>query len=167
MSDQDNPPPTDGNSPGQDVPPPIQEPAAARSFSTVAPPVGNVGLGQGKLSKSDEKTMGMLAHVLGTLTAFVGPLLIWLIKKDESPFVNDQGKEALNFQITVAIAYIASGMLSIIVSFVPFIGGFVGCITFVFPPAIWIASVIFSILGGIEANKGVAYRYPFALRLIS
>lgn len=126
---------------------------------TAAPPVGNIGLGQGKLQESDEKTMAMLAHILGAVTSFLGPLIIWLIKKDESPFVNDQGKEALNFQITVVIGYV----VGMILSFIPF----VGCVTMILLPAIGIASLIFGILGGIEANKGVVYRYPFALRLVS
>ena len=159
MSDQDTPPPTDGNSPGQDAPPPIQEPTAPRSFSTVAPPVGNVALGQGKLQEADEKVMGMLSHILGAVTSFLGPLIIWLIKKDESPFVDDQGKEALNFQITIVIGYVVAGVLSLV--------PFVGCLTMILIPALGITSLIFGILGGLEANKGVAYRYPFALRLIS
>lgn len=103
--------------------------------------------------------MGMLSHILGAVTSFLGPLIIWLIKKDESPFVDDQGKEALNFQITVLIGYVVAGVLS----FVPF----VGCLTMILFPALGITSLIFGILGGLEANKGVAYRYPFALRLIS
>ena len=58
----------------------------------------------------DQRTMGMLCHLLafcGFVFPFGGiiaPLVLWLVKKDEMPFVNDQGKEALNFQITVAIA---------------------------------------------------------------
>jgi len=129
------------------------------SLPTAAPSAAGVALGQGKLGESDEKTMGMLSHILGAVTSFVGPLIIWMIKKDESPFVNDQGKEALNFQITVVIAYV----VSIIMSFIPV----VQCVAFVFYPAVWVASLVFSILGGLEANKGKAYRYPFALRLIS
>jgi len=54
--------------------------------------------------KQEDKTMAMLCHLLGILTAFLGPLIIWLVKKDQSPFVDDQGKEALNFQITLVIA---------------------------------------------------------------
>ena len=126
---------------------------------TSAPSTAGVGLGQGKLGESDEKTMGMLAHVLGIVTGFVGALVIWLIKREESPFVNDQGKEALNFQITIAIGYVAS----IILSFIPV----VQCVTFILYPALWITSLVFSILGGLAANKGTVYRYPFALRLIS
>ncbi|MCB1087765.1 MAG: DUF4870 domain-containing protein [Verrucomicrobiae bacterium] len=115
--------------------------------------------GQGKLSDKDDKTFGMLAHLLGALTSFVGPLVIWLIKKEESPFVSDQGREALNFQLTLLIGYVAA----IILSFVPF----VGCVTALLFPAIGIVGLIFGILGCLEANKGTAYRYPFAIRMIS
>jgi hypothetical protein len=147
------------NSPEQDAPPPIQPSAAPSSFPTAAPPIGNIGLGQGKLQESDEKMMGLLAHVLGGVTCIIGPLIIWILKKDESPFVNDQGKEALNFQITILIAFVVAGILS----FIPFIG----CLAALLFPALGVASLVFGILGGIEANKGVVYRYPFSLRLIS
>ena len=159
MSDQDTPPPTDGNSTGPDAPPPMQGPAVSSSFTTAAPPVGNVALGQGKLQEADEKVMGMLSHILGAVTSFLGPLIIWLIKKDESPFVNDQGKEALNFQITVMIGFVVAGILGM----VPVLG----CLSIILIPAVGVTSLIFGILGGLEANKGVVYRYPFALRLIS
>ena len=145
------------NSPEQDAPPPVTP--ASNPFPTAAPYSGSVALGQGKLGEADEKMMGMLAHILGAVTAFIGPLIIWQIKKDESPFVADQGKEALNFQITVAIGYFAA----IIIGFIPV----VQCITVLLFPAIGIASLVFSILGGLEANKGNVYRYPFAIRLIS
>lgn len=157
MSDQDTPPPPwNDNSPASDTPPPIQ---GSNPLPMPAPPVGSVGLGQGKLQETDEKTMGMLAHVLGGVTNFLGPLLIWLIKKDESPFVDDQGKEALNFQITICIGFAVAGILTAI--------PVIGCIATLLFPALWIAGLIFGILGGLEANKGIAYRYPFALRLIS
>src|SRR5437868_1922887 len=58
----------------------------------------------GPAPSPEEKQMGMLAHLLGII-GFVGPLIIWLIKKDQSPFVDDQGKEALNFHLTMLIAY--------------------------------------------------------------
>lgn len=164
MSDQDTPPPFDENSQAQDAPPPIQPSAAAASFSTAPPPIGNVALGQGKLQESDEKTMAMLAHLLGAFTSFIGPLIIWLIKKDESPFVNDQGKEALNFQISVAIGLVAAGLLNIPLAIIPFIGPCIGGLLWL---AVGVAGLIYAILGCIEANKGVVYRYPFALRLIS
>lgn len=141
------------------VPPPPPPPAYGAPPPVSPPPSGAVGLGQGKLAESDEKTMGMLAHLLGGLFSFLGPLIIWLIKKDESPFVNDQGREALNFQITVLFAVIACSILS----FIPYLG----CIFALAWMAIVIANLVFAIIGCLEANKGVAYRYPFALRLIS
>lgn len=164
MSDQDNPPPMDENTPGADAPgedvttpglPPEQDPVVP----THAPPTTGIALGQGKLGESDEKTMSMLAHILGGVTNVIGPLIIWLIKKDDSPFVDDQGKEATNFQITLLIGYVVSA----IVAMIPVIG----CFAALAYPALAIVGLIFGILGGIEANKGVAYRYPFALRLIS
>lgn len=125
---------------------------------TAPPPTAGIAPGQGKLSESDDRTMGMLAHLLGGLTNFLGPLIIWLIKKDESPFVNDQGKEALNFQITVVAGYICAAILGLI--------PFVNCIAGVLVPVIWIAALVFAVLGCLAANKGEVYRYPIALRLI-
>src|SRR5438105_4208934 len=67
-------------------------------------PMSSPGGYQGPLPNKDETTMAMLCHLLAIFTHFLGPLLIWLIKKDSSPFVDDQGKESLNFQITMLIA---------------------------------------------------------------
>lgn len=104
----------------------------------------------------DQKTMAMLSHVLGIFTCFVGPLVIWLINKDkpDAAFVNDQAKEALNFQITMAIGYFASGVLMMIL---------IGFLTYI---AFALASLILSIMAAMKANEGVEYRYPFAIRLI-
>ena len=104
----------------------------------------------------DECNMAMLAHLLAIVTGFIGPLIIWLIKKDQSPFVDDQGKEALNFQITMLF-----GWLAIMV---------VGCLTLglgmIFGPVLFVVAIVFCIMAAMAANKGVAYRYPFAVRLI-
>jgi uncharacterized protein len=106
----------------------------------------------------EQKTMAMIAHLLGIVSWFVGPLIIWLINKDKADqeFVIDQSKEALNFQITMAIAWFACIVVAIVT-----LG--IGSLLF---PVLGIAGLIFCILAGLEANKGVAYRYPFALRLI-
>jgi uncharacterized Tic20 family protein len=79
---------------------------------------------------------------------------MWLLKKDVHPFVDDQGKEALNFQITMTIAVVISAFLMIVL------------IGIVLLPAVIITDVVLTIIGTIKANEGVAYRYPFALRLI-
>jgi len=173
MSDQDTPPPMDDNDSPDDpgLPPPMGQEGAPQSQSdpaqptqsgvpdpTTPPPTAGVALGQGKLEEKDERTMGMLAHILGAVTVVIGPLIIWLIKREESPFVDDQGKEALNFQITILIGHVASMIL----------GGLTGgCASVILSPVVWLVSLIFGILGGLEANKGNVYRYPFALRLVS
>jgi uncharacterized protein len=107
---------------------------------------------QPQMPDKDSITMGMLCHLLGIFTGFVGPLIIWLIKKDSSPFVDDQGKEALNFQITALIATIGS------------IFGF--CFMHIVFIVVQVARLVFSIIATVEASKGVAYRYPVTLRLI-
>ena len=105
----------------------------------------------------EDRTIALLTHLSGIIAGFIVPLIIWLINKDNSSkaFVIDQAKEALNFQITILLAYIAGTVLTIIL-----IGPLISL-------AAWVVSVIFSIIGGLKANEGVAYRYPFALRLIN
>jgi uncharacterized Tic20 family protein len=101
---------------------------------------------------SEDKTMGMLCHLLGVV-GFVGPLIIWLVKKDQSKFVDDQGKEALNFHLTLLIGHVIGAAT------ICFTAGLINL-------AIQVLGIVFAIIGGMEANKGVAYRYPFAIRMI-
>jgi uncharacterized Tic20 family protein len=84
----------------------------------------------------------------------LGPLIVWLIKRDQSPFVADQGREALNFNISVLLA----GLLCALLAFV-LIGVLLGVMLFMF----WL---VMAIVAGIKANEGVRYRYPFTLRLV-
>jgi uncharacterized Tic20 family protein len=108
----------------------------------------------------DERTWGMLAHLtafsgfLIPLGSVIGPLIVWLVKRDRLPFVADQGKEALNFNISVLLAGIVCGVLVWI-----FIGILLGVALFIF----WLAMTI---IAGIKASEGVLYRYPFTLRLV-
>ncbi|MFI7462501.1 DUF4870 domain-containing protein [Nonomuraea sp. NPDC049646] len=104
---------------------------------------------------SDDTTMAMLAHLLGLLVSWVGPLVIYLMKKDESPYVRDQAAEALNFQITMFIGYAVAIVLSLVL---------VGLLLF---PIIWIVSLIFHVQAAIATNRGENYRYPFAIRLVT
>ncbi len=121
------------------------------------PNAGNVASGG-----SDARTMAMLAHLLGALLGFLGPLVIWLVKKDASPFVDDQGKEALNFQLTLLICYVASVVLYVVVSFVTCgIGGFVP-----FPLIVTVFQLVFGIIGAVKASNGEYYRYPFNIRVV-
>jgi uncharacterized Tic20 family protein len=116
-----------------------------------------VALGQGTMSEKDEKTFAMLAHILGIIP-LLGPLLIWILKKDESPFVDDQGRESIAYQFIVLIAFVAVAVLSAIPA--------VGCLAVVLWPAVGVSNIIMVVLAGLKANEGVAYRYPFALRVL-
>ena len=103
---------------------------------------------------------GLLTSAAGGWGTFIGPLVIWLVKKDTMPFVNDQGKEALNFNITVAIICLALVLLSIVT---------LGIGLIIAIPAwviVGIAWLVLTILAAVKANEGVAYRYPLTLRLI-
>ncbi len=114
----------------------------------------------GSVASKDERMWGMLCHIVafaGFLIPFgniIGPLVVWLIKKDEMPFVNDQGKESVNFQITIMIGYIIGFVLVFVV------------IGFFLLLALMVCNIVFIIIAAIKANSGVAYRYPWALRLI-
>jgi len=110
----------------------------------------------------DARLWAMLCH-LSTFAVWVGipfgnilgPLIIWLIKKDEYPLVNDQGKEALNFQISMTIYSIVSVLLCFVL------------VGFVLIPIIVIADVVLTIIAAIKANDGIPYRYPMTIRLVS
>jgi uncharacterized Tic20 family protein len=115
----------------------------------------------------EQKTWGMIAHLsalVGLIIPFgniLGPLVVWLVKKDTMPFVDDQGKEALNFNITLAIVIaglmiVGTVLLVIVIGFLFYlIAGIIG-----------LAGLVFMVIAGIKANEGVAYRYPFIFRLI-
>lgn len=107
----------------------------------------------GSASK-DDCNLAMLAHLLGIFTGFIGALIIWIVKKDSPGFASSQAKEALNFQITITIGFVIAWVLAFIL------------IGFVLIPILYVANLIFCILGAIAASKGQAYRYPFAIRLV-
>lgn len=105
---------------------------------------------------NDEKNIATITHLGGTVFSFIPALVVWVLKKDDSTFVADQAKEALNFQITIAIAmFIAGSILTWLL------------IGFAIMPVIWIANIILCILAAIATSKGETYRYPFCIRLIN
>ena len=109
----------------------------------------------------DERTWAMLCHfsafagLIFPFGNFLAPLIIWLIKKEEFPFVEDQGKEVLNFQISMTIYLIGSGILCFILIGIPMVIGFL------------IFDVIVTLIGAVKANDGFKYRYPLAIRFIN
>ncbi len=128
-------------------------PEAHSAVPETTPPCGT--------TDSQAHTFGMLCH-LSALVSYVGlpfgniigPLIVWLVKKDDHEFIDDQGKESLNFQITVTLAMIASGILCIILIGFPLL-----ILTLV-------ASLVFTIIGAVKASTGERYRYPFNIRLL-
>lgn len=103
----------------------------------------------------DECNIAMLAHLLGIFSGFVGALVLWLVKRDESGFAAQEAREALNFQITVAIVMMAAFILKFML------------IGFLLVPLVFLANFIFCLLAAISVAKGKAYRYPLAIRLVS
>lgn len=108
----------------------------------------------------EERQWALLAHLaalLGFVFPFgnvVGPLLVWLIKRESLPLVDDQGKEALNFNITVAIATAICLPLMFVLIGIPLLA------------AVGVYWLVFVIIAAVQTNNGTAYRYPFILRLI-
>ncbi len=108
----------------------------------------------------DEKSWAMAAH-LGGLAGYmipfgniIAPVVIWQMKKDQSGFITEHAKEAVNFQITMMIAAAISALLMLVV-----IGIFLMF-------AVVIVDIIFIIMASIAANKGEQYRYPLSIRFI-
>ena len=95
-------------------------------------------------STTEERQNGMLAHMLGVI-GFIGPLIFYVTKKD-SPFVFDASKEALNFHLTLLIGTAITAGCGVVI--------------------LWPIGIIFSILGGMAAQKGEVYRYPWKIELI-
>ncbi len=120
------------------------------------PPVNPSGI------TPEGRQMAMLAHLLGALFGFLGPLIIWMTQKDKDPFVDDQGKEALNFHLTLLIGYVAATAIWIVISFVTC--GFGALLPI--PLIVTLLQLIFGIIGCTEANAGKYYRYPINIRFI-
>jgi uncharacterized Tic20 family protein len=106
-------------------------------------------------------TWAMLCHLLGLCTFIgipfgniIGPLVVWLIKKDEFSFVDEQGKEALNFQISMTVYAILAAILIVIM------------VGWVLLFILTIADIVLTIIAAIKTSEGKSYRYPYIFRLI-
>lgn len=115
------------------------------------------------MNEKDARTWAMFCH-LGALFLYIlwtfpvghiiVPLIIWLVKKDKSPFIDDQGKESLNFQLSMTIYMIIAGLLTLIV------------IGFILLIALGLFHIIIVIIAAVKANSGEKYRYPLCIRFI-
>ncbi len=114
------------------------------------------GYPQAPVSRSEERVWAMLAHLVTIVAFFVPGLVVYLVFKDRSAYLRDQGREALNWGITVTvvevIAYLLVGVSFGLLAFLPFLS--------------FVLRLVFGILAGVAASRNEAYRYPFALRLV-
>lgn len=104
---------------------------------------------------SEERTLAILAHLLTFVAPILAPLIIYLVKKNESEFVSVHAKEALNFQISLILYYIIAGILVFVL------------IGFALLVVLGICNLILVIIAAIRASENKLYRYPFCIRLIN
>lgn len=171
---------SDANTPEQNVPmtpPAAEQPAAAPTpVPTAAPPQPEAAAPtappQGSpygapapaqpLTAENDRQLGMWAHI-GGIVGFLPSLIIWLMFKDRGPVTNVEAKEALNWQITFTIVYIAALILTSILGAIVWI---LGLFLWLVPLAVWVLNVVWSIMGGMRVNSGGSYRYPINFRFI-
>ncbi len=143
-----------------EIPKPAEAPESAASAGQSAgaeqPPAS-------KETNRDACMWAMFCHLAGlggflpiapVLGGIIAPLIIWQIKKDQFAFVDEQGKEAVNFQISIVIYAIAAALLCF------------ACIGIALLPAVYIFDVVFLLIAGVKANNGEHYRYPLTIRFI-
>jgi len=115
-------------------------------------------------TSSDDRTMGMLCYLLGIFTSFIGPLIIWLIKKDQSRFVDYHGREVLNFIINLIIMWLIVVALVMALSFVTF--GIGAILILPLYATLMVYGLVVSIMGAMKANRGELYHFPLTIRII-
>jgi uncharacterized Tic20 family protein len=127
---------------------PAPDPYAAAAYGAPAQGYGAPGV-------YGDASSASMAHWLGILIGFIGPLILMLTKGEQDQLVRANAVEALNFQITLLIGYIVSAVLFVVV-----IGAFLY-------PVVWVLGLIFAIMGAMAASRGEVYRYPINIRMVS
>ena len=107
------------------------------------------------MSPADEKLWATLIHIAGILFGFLPALIGYLVLKDRGPFIREHAATALNFQLTILIAYAIGGITSLIL---------VGLILLA---AAWVATIVFGIMAAMAANAGRTYVYPLSIKFVS
>lgn len=105
--------------------------------------------------KADDKNLAVLTHLLSLFLGFIPGLIFWLVYKESNEYVSGQGKEALNFQITLILGYIIAWLTSWIL---------IGTLLF---PILIILNLVFCIMGAVASSKGEYFKYPLSIRLLS
>ena len=111
-------------------------------------------------SQREDKPLAVASHVLGIITSFIGPLIIYFVSDESKSFAKENAAKALNFQIPITIAYIIASVLGVILTFIiGFIGTLLQLIVFVY-------SAIFSIKAAMAVNNGEDFEYPINLNIV-
>ncbi len=105
--------------------------------------------------------LSALAGLVIPFGNIIGPLVVWLMKKDEMPIVNEYGKESLNFQISMTIYMVAAGIVATLLTVIA-----IGFLLFPLIGLVGLADLVLVIIASMQANKGIAYHYPFTISFI-
>ncbi|MCL2090451.1 MAG: DUF4870 domain-containing protein [Micrococcales bacterium] len=105
---------------------------------------------------SDERTRGMIVHLVAAVFTILGALVVWLLHKDKPGFAREQATGALNFQIGIFAVEVVAWILGFIIWPLGLLVGLA-----------WLVGVVFAVLGAVTVNKGESYRYPFGLRIVT
>ena len=128
---------------------------------TTPPPPPPTASAPAQSSDMDQRNWAMFTHfsaLLGIVSGvgfILGPLVLWLIKKDQMPLVNEAGKEAVNFQLTMLIAFLVAWVLMLML------------IGFLLMPLVVVFDVVMSIIAAVQTSNGTRYRYPLTIRFIN
>jgi uncharacterized Tic20 family protein len=125
------------------------------SDATPPPPPADPYQQPAPLSPADEKLWATLIHIGGILFGFLPALIGYLVLKDKGPFIRAHTATALNFQITLVIAYIVGWILAFVL------------VGFIILLAAWVLSIVFGIMAAIKANQGQPYVYPLSIKFVS
>lgn len=108
-------------------------------------------------SSSSDRNLAMITHLSGFVLYLVVPLIVWLVHKDrpDKTYLTNEAKEALNFQITILLAWIVCWILKIIL------------VGFFLMGVLWLVNLIFCIVAAVKVSSDGSYRYPFTLRLVN
>jgi uncharacterized Tic20 family protein len=113
-------------------------------------------------TSSEVRTWSVLCHASALLGLFfhffghlLGPLVVWLIKRDASPEIDANGKESLNFQLSMLIYDIVAGILCLVLIGIPIL------------IALWVLNTVFVIIASVKTSNGEFYRYPFTIRFLN
>lgn len=141
-------------------PPPPGAPGAPAAPGAWSGPTGPPAAHPSGLP-SDVRNWGMAAHLssfvgvfVGGVAAFVGPLAIWLLKREEHPFIEHHAKEALNFNLSILLYGVVSGLLVLVLVGIPLL------------VAVVVVYVVFTIIAAVKAANGEGYRYPLTIRFV-